>query len=65
MSEGSGKILITAVGEQSEWGKTMALVSAAGSEETPLQEKLGNVASIVGKIGGSVAAACFIALLIK
>jgi Ca2+-transporting ATPase len=63
--DGSGKVLVVAVGEASEWGKTMALVSSAGSEETPLQEKLGWVASTVGKIGGSVAAVCFVALLIK
>lgn len=30
-----------------------------------VQEKLGHVAATVGKIGGSVAATCFIALLIK
>ena len=65
VTEGSGKMMIVAVGEASEWGKTMALVTTAGSEETPLQEKLGHVASTVGKIGGSVAATCFVALLIK
>jgi hypothetical protein len=30
-----------------------------------LQEKLGHVAATVGKIGGTVAATCFVALLIK
>ena len=65
VSEGSGKLLVTAVGESSEWGKTIALVTSSGDEQTPLQEKLGHVAATVGKIGGSVAATCFIALLIK
>ncbi|KAF6264067.1 hypothetical protein COO60DRAFT_1457828 [Scenedesmus sp. NREL 46B-D3] len=65
VSEGSGKLLVTAVGDSSEWGKTISLVTSSGDAQTPLQEKLGHVAATVGKIGGSVAATCFIALLIK
>eukprot|EP00201_Polytomella_parva_P009432 CAMPEP_0175050876 /NCGR_PEP_ID=MMETSP0052_2-20121109/7489_1 /TAXON_ID=51329 ORGANISM="Polytomella parva, Strain SAG 63-3" /NCGR_SAMPLE_ID=MMETSP0052_2 /ASSEMBLY_ACC=CAM_ASM_000194 /LENGTH=692 /DNA_ID=CAMNT_0016315101 /DNA_START=58 /DNA_END=2132 /DNA_ORIENTATION=+ len=65
VSEGSGKLLIIAVGELSEWGKTMLLVGEAGDDETPLQEKLTVVASTVGKVGFGVAICCFIALLIK
>lgn len=52
-------------GQQSEWGKTMALVGNAGSEDTPLQEKLAVLAGAIGKIGFAVAVASFIALLIK
>eukprot|EP00879_Flechtneria_rotunda_P003828 GHRR01004068.1.p1 GENE.GHRR01004068.1~~GHRR01004068.1.p1 ORF type:complete len:993 (+),score=315.28 GHRR01004068.1:1703-4681(+) len=65
VSEGSGRLLVVAVGQQSEWGKTMALVGGAGSEDTPLQEKLADLAAAIGKIGFGVAVACFIALLIK
>jgi Ca2+-transporting ATPase len=65
VSEGSGRLLVVAVGEQSQWGKTMALVSSAGSEDTPLQEKLADMASAIGKVGLGVAVACFIALFIK
>lgn len=65
ISEGSGRILVVATGTQSEWGKTMALVGGAGSEDTPLQEKLADLAAAIGKIGFGVAVACFIALLIK
>lgn len=65
VSEGSGRLLVVATGTQSEWGKTMALVGGAGSEETPLQEKLADLAAAIGKIGFGVAVACFIALLIK
>lgn len=43
----------------------MALVGGAGSEDTPLQEKLADLAGAIGKIGCGVAVACFIALLIK
>lgn len=64
VSEGSGKALVIAVGENSEWGKTMALMEEAGDDETPLQAKLGVVASTVGKFGFSVALAVFIAMMI-
>ncbi|GLC43787.1 hypothetical protein PLESTB_000907900 [Pleodorina starrii] len=65
VTEGSGKLLVVAVGENSEWGKTMALVGEAGDDETPLQVKLTWVASTVGKVGFGVAICCFAALLIK
>eukprot|EP00775_Hariotina_reticulata_P009045 gene9045-9216_t len=65
VSEGSGKMLVVAVGDNSEWGKTISLVTSSGDEQTPLQEKLAHVAATVGKIGASVAATCFVALLIK
>lgn len=41
---------MVAVGEQSEWGKTMALVGEAGDEDTPLQEKLADMAASIGKV---------------
>jgi Ca2+-transporting ATPase len=65
VSEGSGRVLVAAVGPQSEWGKTMALVGGAGSEDTPLQEKLADMAGAIGKVGFVVAIASFTALVIK
>ena len=65
VSEGSGKALVIAVGLSSEWGKTMTLMESAGDDETPLQEKLEDVAGAIGKIGFGVAIACFIAMLIQ
>jgi P-type Ca2+ transporter type 2C len=65
ISEGSGRMLVVAVGERSEWGKTMALVGTAGSDDTPLQEKLADLAAAIGKVGFTVAVACFVALMIK
>lgn len=65
VTEGDGCILVIAVGPNSEWGKTMELVGDAGDENTPLQDKLEDVAAAIGKIGFGVAVACFIALLIK
>jgi len=64
VTEGSGKILVIAVGENSEWGKTLSLV-AVESDETPLQEKLGELAAAIGKLGLLVATLSFIVLLIR
>ncbi|GIL57498.1 hypothetical protein Vafri_12720 [Volvox africanus] len=65
VNEGSGHVLVLAVGPNSEWGKTMALVSEAGDDQTPLQEQLTDVAAKVSKMGVLVAVVCFLALLIK
>lgn len=64
VTEGSGRVLIIAVGEHSEWGRTMALVIGE-SGETPLQEKLGVLATAIGKVGFVVALICFIVLMIR
>mmetsp|Transcript_4289 Transcript_4289/g.13717 ORF Transcript_4289/g.13717 Transcript_4289/m.13717 type:complete len:995 (+) Transcript_4289:117-3101(+) len=63
VTEGSGKVLIVSVGEDSEWGRTLALVQGE-SEDTPLQEKLGVLATNIGKAGTAVAVVCFIALTV-
>lgn len=65
VSEGSGRILIVAVGLNSEWGKTMSLIQTAEETETPLQEQLAKVAATIGKVGVAVAVACFCSMLIK
>ena len=64
MTEGSGKIVVTAVGVHSEWGKTMALVSGE-SHDTPLQEALGWLAAAIGKVGLSVGVLCFVVLMVR
>ncbi|KAL4452347.1 hypothetical protein ABPG75_008009 [Micractinium tetrahymenae] len=64
VTEGSGRMLVLAVGEQSEWGRTMALVVGEASD-TPLQGKLGALAAAIGKLGFIVAVICFIVLLIR
>ena len=57
-------MLVTAVGPDSEWGRTMALVVGEVGE-TPLQEKLGVLATAIGKLGFIVAVVCFFVLLIR
>ena len=64
VTEGSGRMIVVAVGEQSEYGKTMGLVMGE-SQETPLQEKLGVLAMAIAKVGLFVAIVCFIVLLIR
>lgn len=65
VTEGSGHVLVVAVGVSSDWGKTMALVADAGDDETPLQKKLEVLAMAIGKVGLVVAVCCFVAQLIK
>lgn len=62
--EGSSRMLVTAVGTDSEWGRTMALV-AGEAEETPLQVSLGALAAAIGKVGLAVGAVCFVVLMIR
>jgi len=65
VTEGSGKVVVVAVGPHSEWGKILAMVTEEEDQQTPLQEKLEIVATAIGKVGLFVAVACFIAMLIK
>lgn len=61
--DGMGKMLVTAVGEHSTWGKAIATLSQ-DHEDTPLQEKLGVMAGQIGKLGLGSAILTFIALTI-
>lgn len=63
-TEGSGEVLVIAVGEDSEWGRTMAMVQGE-SEDTPLQEALAVLAAAIGKVGLAVGVVCFIVLLVR
>ncbi|KAM1185033.1 hypothetical protein ACFX13_014653 [Malus domestica] len=47
VQDGSGKMLVTAVGMRTEWGKLMETLSEGGEDETPLQVKLNGVATII------------------
>ncbi|KAL3146758.1 hypothetical protein ABBQ38_014742 [Trebouxia sp. C0009 RCD-2024] len=64
VTEGSGAVLVVAVGDNSEWGKTMALVRTE-SADTPLQDSLGSLAAAIGKLGLAVGFLCFIVLTIR
>ena len=64
VTEGSGKALVLAVGEDSEWGRTMAMVMGEAGD-TPLQEALTTLAAAIGKVGLAVGVLCFFVLLIR
>jgi Ca2+-transporting ATPase len=57
-------MVVLAVGEHSDWGRTMSLVMGE-AEDTPLQEKLGWLATAIGKVGLVVAIVCFVVLMIR
>lgn len=64
VTEGSGTIMVLAVGPNSEWGKTMALVQTE-AVDTPLQGNLTQLAAAIGKIGLFAGVLCFVALMIR
>ncbi|KAG2496224.1 hypothetical protein HYH03_005822 [Edaphochlamys debaryana] len=64
VQEGGGKVLVLAVGPDTEYGKTMAIIGAAGGSDTPLTEKLGHLAGAIGKVGAIAAVTLFVILMI-
>jgi Ca2+-transporting ATPase len=65
VSEGSGCMVITAVGERSANGQIQRLLRSQPEELSPLQAKLRVVAVLVGKIGFSAGVLSFLSLLIR
>ncbi|KAL5543642.1 hypothetical protein UlMin_007426 [Ulmus minor] len=62
VQDGSGKMLVTAVGMRTEWGRLMETLNETGDNETPLQVKLNGVATIIGKIGLAFSILTFVVL---
>ncbi|THU54517.1 hypothetical protein C4D60_Mb10t25940 [Musa balbisiana] len=62
VADGFGTMLVTAVGTNTEWGLLMANISEDNGEETPLQVRLNGVATLIGTVGLTVAAAVLIVL---
>ncbi|KAB1204302.1 Calcium-transporting ATPase 10, plasma membrane-type [Morella rubra] len=65
VADGSGTMLVTSVGINTEWGLLMASISEDTGEETPLQVRLNGVATFVGMVGLSVAVFVLIVLLVR
>ncbi|KAF9997333.1 hypothetical protein BGZ79_008980, partial [Entomortierella chlamydospora] len=63
--DGSGRMLVTAVGPNSFFGKTMMAMRDAAPEETPLQVKLDHLAESIAKLGMAAAIAMLFTLVIK
>ncbi|MCO5598119.1 hypothetical protein L7F22_052211 [Adiantum nelumboides] len=65
IQDGYGTMLVTGVGINTEWGRIMALLSTnSGTEETPLQARLSEAASLIGKVGLSVALLVLVVLIV-
>ncbi|KAK4762027.1 hypothetical protein SAY87_029911 [Trapa incisa] len=65
VADGSGTMLVTSVGINTEWGLLMASISEDTGEETPLQVRLNGVATFIGIVGLTVAVSVLIVLLIR
>ncbi|KAE9602447.1 putative calcium-transporting ATPase [Lupinus albus] len=65
VADGSGTMLVTAVGINTEWGLLMGNISEDSGEETPLQVRLNGVATFIGIVGLSVAIVVLIVLLAR
>ena len=64
VSEGVGQFLVTAVGVNSSYGKTMMSLRE-DSEVTPLQSKLNVLATYIAKLGSAAALLLFVVLFIE
>lgn len=64
VTEGFGRMIVTATGIHSSYGKTM-LALREDNEATPLQMKLNKLAEYIAKLGSAAALLLFIVLLIK
>ncbi|KAK4695948.1 hypothetical protein P7C71_g1894, partial [Lecanoromycetidae sp. Uapishka_2] len=64
VNEGVGTYLVTSVGVNSSSGKIMTALQI-GTEDTPLQVKLANMANWIGYVGTAAAGLLFIILLIR
>ncbi|KAI5079340.1 hypothetical protein GOP47_0004819 [Adiantum capillus-veneris] len=65
VQDGYGSMLVTGIGMNIEWGRMMAILSNDSvTEETPLQERLSAAATLIGKVGLSVALLVLIILIV-
>ncbi|EEF44149.1 cation-transporting atpase plant, putative [Ricinus communis] len=65
VADGSGTMLVTSVGINTEWGLLMASISEDTGEETPLQVRLNGVATFIGIVGLTVAFLVLIVLIVR
>lgn len=65
VTNGSGTMLVTGVGINTEWGLLMASISEDTGEETPLEVRLNGVATFIGIVGLTVVVIVLIVLLAR
>lgn len=62
VTAGSAQFLACAVGKDSQWGVIKSHLDTE-QEQTPLQEKLDDMAALIGNVGMGAAAATFVAMM--
>lgn len=65
VSEGHATMRIYAVGDATEYGKVAEQATTASEEPTPLNKQLTKLSRIISRIGGGLAIAVFIILVLK
>ncbi len=60
ITSGHGKMLVTAVGDKTEFGKIARELSGTEKSSTPLQEKLGKLGKIITILGAAAAGIVFV-----
>lgn len=60
ITAGSGKMIVTSVGEDTEFGKIAKELSSNGKTSTPLQEKLASLGKLITILGAAAALIVFI-----
>ncbi|PON79959.1 P-type ATPase [Parasponia andersonii] len=63
--DGYGRMLVTSVGMNTNWGLMMSRISIDSNEQTPLQARLNKLTSSIGKVGLTVAFLVLLVLLIR
>lgn len=62
VTAGTGQFLATAVGKNSQWGIIKSKLEKE-QDQTPLQEKLDDMAALIGYVGIAAAAATFVSMM--
>lgn len=62
---GSGKAIVTEVGDRTEFGKIAQELSGTDTSTTPLQEKLAKLGSVIAVLGSIVAAIVFVIQVVR
>ncbi|PIN22072.1 Calcium transporting ATPase [Handroanthus impetiginosus] len=65
VADGYAKMLVTSVGMNTFWGAMMSSISRDSDEQTPLQARLSNLTSSIGKVGLTVAFLVLVVLLVR
>ncbi|KAG2722221.1 hypothetical protein I3760_02G119100, partial [Carya illinoinensis] len=65
VADGYARMLVTSVGMNTTWGEMMSSINRDTNEQTPLQARLNNLTSSIGKVGLAVAFLVLVVLLVR